>query len=231
MKRMQGFTRSSSPATTTPASRLRTSSRSSSRRRDDAAGARARGVRGARLGLAARVRRHDHGAVPPHRRLARLLRASGSRWTTPTSRAVMRFFVHLWDRKGWIYRANRIVNWCPFHETSLSDLEVAHAEIDDTLTYVAVSARGRLGPPHDRDRPPGDDPRATSPSPCILTTSATATRSARRSIVPFVERARAGDRRRARRAGLRNGRAEDHARARSDGLRDRPRPRAAGPIA
>jgi valyl-tRNA synthetase len=50
-------------------------------------------------------------------------------------RAVMRFFVHLY-RKGWIYRANRIINWCPFHETSLSDLEVAHVEVDDALTYV-----------------------------------------------------------------------------------------------
>jgi valyl-tRNA synthetase len=50
-------------------------------------------------------------------------------------RAVMRFFVHLY-RKGWIYRANRIINWCPFHLTSLSDLEVAHVDVDDTLTYV-----------------------------------------------------------------------------------------------
>jgi valyl-tRNA synthetase len=50
-------------------------------------------------------------------------------------RAVMRFFVHLWD-KGWIYRANRIVNWCPFHLTSLSDLELAHVDVDDALSYV-----------------------------------------------------------------------------------------------
>jgi valyl-tRNA synthetase len=50
-------------------------------------------------------------------------------------RAVMRFFVHLY-RKGWIYRANRIINWCPFHETSLSDLELVHAEVDDALTYA-----------------------------------------------------------------------------------------------
>src|SRR5262245_41882530 len=50
-------------------------------------------------------------------------------------RAVMRFFVHLY-RKGWIYRANRIINWCPFHLTSLSDLEVAHVDVDDTLSYV-----------------------------------------------------------------------------------------------
>ena len=50
-------------------------------------------------------------------------------------RAVMRFFVHLWN-KGWLYRANRIVNWCPFHLTSLSDLELAHVEVDDALSYV-----------------------------------------------------------------------------------------------
>ena len=50
-------------------------------------------------------------------------------------RAVMRWFVHLYD-KGWIYRDNRIVNWCPRDETALSDLEVEHDEIDDTLSYV-----------------------------------------------------------------------------------------------
>ena len=50
-------------------------------------------------------------------------------------RAVVRFFVHLY-RKGYIYRANRIINWCPFHLTSLSDLEVQHVDVDDTLTYV-----------------------------------------------------------------------------------------------
>jgi valyl-tRNA synthetase len=50
-------------------------------------------------------------------------------------RAVMRFFVHLY-RKGWIYRDNRIINWCPFHETSLSDLELVHVDRDDELVYV-----------------------------------------------------------------------------------------------
>jgi valyl-tRNA synthetase len=50
-------------------------------------------------------------------------------------RAVMHFFVHLY-RKGWIYRANRIINWCPFHRTSLSDLELEHVEMDDVLSYV-----------------------------------------------------------------------------------------------
>jgi valyl-tRNA synthetase len=49
--------------------------------------------------------------------------------------AVMTFFVRLWEQ-GWIYRANRIVNWCPYHQTAISDLEVEHVEMDDTLTYV-----------------------------------------------------------------------------------------------
>jgi valyl-tRNA synthetase len=50
-------------------------------------------------------------------------------------RAVMRWFVHLYER-GWIYRANRIVNWCPKDQTALSDLEVEHEDEDDTLSYV-----------------------------------------------------------------------------------------------
>jgi valyl-tRNA synthetase len=49
--------------------------------------------------------------------------------------AVMTFFVRLWEA-GWIYRANRIVNWCPYHQTAISDLEVEHVEMDDTLTYA-----------------------------------------------------------------------------------------------
>src|SRR6201984_593424 len=47
----------------------------------------------------------------------------------------MTFFVRLWER-GWIYRANRIVNWCPYHQTAISDLEVEHVEMDDVLTYA-----------------------------------------------------------------------------------------------
>src|SRR5213596_2926324 len=50
-------------------------------------------------------------------------------------RAVLRWFVHLYER-GWIYRASRIVNWCPRDQTALSDLEVEHQETDDTLSYV-----------------------------------------------------------------------------------------------
>src|SRR6266567_3326562 len=50
-------------------------------------------------------------------------------------RAVTRFFVHLYDR-GWLYRDNRIINWCSDCRTSISDLEVDHIEVDDALTYA-----------------------------------------------------------------------------------------------
>jgi valyl-tRNA synthetase len=50
-------------------------------------------------------------------------------------RAVMGFFVHLYER-GWIYRDNRIINWCPFHESALSDLELVHEDVDDALLYI-----------------------------------------------------------------------------------------------
>ncbi len=72
-----------------------------------------------------------------YRRLGASLDYSRERFTMDTQyvRAVLTFFVRLWDR-GWIYRANRIVNWCPFHQTAISDLEVHHEEMDDTLTYI-----------------------------------------------------------------------------------------------
>jgi valyl-tRNA synthetase len=50
-------------------------------------------------------------------------------------RAVLHWFVHLYD-KGYIYRANRIVNWCPVCESAISDLEVNHLESDDTLSWI-----------------------------------------------------------------------------------------------
>ena len=72
-----------------------------------------------------------------YRRLGASLAYDRERFTMDDAyvRAVLTFFVRLWER-GWIYRANRIVNWCPFHQTAISDLEVHHEEMDDTLTYV-----------------------------------------------------------------------------------------------
>jgi valyl-tRNA synthetase len=50
-------------------------------------------------------------------------------------RAVLRFFVHLYKR-GLLYRDNRIVNWCPRCATAISDLEVEHEDVDDTLFFI-----------------------------------------------------------------------------------------------
>ena len=72
-----------------------------------------------------------------YRRLGASLDYSRERFTMDDAyvEAVMTFFVRLWEA-GWIYRANRIVNWCPHHQTAISDLEVEHVEMDDTLFHV-----------------------------------------------------------------------------------------------
>lgn len=65
------------------------------------------------------------------------------------SEAVMEYFVRLYE-KGFIYRGNRIINWCPNCKTSLSDAEVEHEEtdghfynikymIDGTNDYIEVA--------------------------------------------------------------------------------------------
>jgi valyl-tRNA synthetase len=83
------------------------------------------------------------------RRLGASLDYSRERFTMDDDyvRAVTTYFVRLWER-GWIYRDNRIVNWCPFHETAISDLEVEHVEMDDTLLtirYPFADGDGRDG--------------------------------------------------------------------------------------
>lgn len=51
------------------------------------------------------------------------------------SKAVLKSFVQYY-KKGYLYRGNRIINWCPRCETSLSDLEVEHEERKDSLWYI-----------------------------------------------------------------------------------------------
>jgi valyl-tRNA synthetase len=83
------------------------------------------------------LRLYGRTIMSQFRRMGASLDYSRERFTMDDDyvRAVMRFFVHLY-RRGLIYRANRIINWCPFHQTSLSDLELVHEELDDALTYV-----------------------------------------------------------------------------------------------
>src|SRR5919201_1482422 len=83
------------------------------------------------------LRRYGRTIIHQFRRMGASMDYRRERFTMDEDyvRAVMRFFAHLY-RKGWIYRANRIINWCPFHETSLSDLELTHEEVDDELVYA-----------------------------------------------------------------------------------------------
>jgi valyl-tRNA synthetase len=56
-------------------------------------------------------------------------------------RAVMTAFVAFFER-GWIYRAPRIVNWCPRDRSAISDLEVKWQEHHDTLYFIRYPIEG-----------------------------------------------------------------------------------------
>ncbi|MFC5287458.1 valine--tRNA ligase [Actinokineospora guangxiensis] len=51
------------------------------------------------------------------------------------SRAVQTIFKKLYD-EGLIYRAERIINWCPRCRTALSDIEVEHSDDDGELVSI-----------------------------------------------------------------------------------------------
>lgn len=51
-------------------------------------------------------------------------------------RAVRETFVDWWDA-GYIYRGNRIINWCPRCKTALADDEVEHEDVMGHLWHVA----------------------------------------------------------------------------------------------
>jgi valyl-tRNA synthetase len=116
---------------------------------------RAQGTSRQELGREAFVERvwewlHEYGGVimGQFRRLGCSLDYERERFTMDDAyvRAVMRFFVHLYER-GWLYRDNRIVNWCMDCKTSISDLEVEHIDVDDALTYARyplVNGEGSL---------------------------------------------------------------------------------------
>jgi valyl-tRNA synthetase len=98
----------------------------------------------------------------------------------------MRFFVHLYE-KGWIFKANRIINWCPYHETSLSDLELVHVDVDDALSYVTYPfVDGEGGVTIATARPatiPGDVAVAVHPDDERYRDAV-----GREVVVPYVER-------------------------------------------
>jgi valyl-tRNA synthetase len=51
------------------------------------------------------------------------------------SRAVREAFVKLWEDKL-LYRAERLINWCPRCKTALADIEVVHEDSDGSLWHI-----------------------------------------------------------------------------------------------
>ena len=60
------------------------------------------------------------------------------------SRAVEEVFVKLYE-KGWIYKGNRIINWCPKCQTSLSDAEVEHEDQNGFFWHINYPIAGEEG--------------------------------------------------------------------------------------
>ncbi len=60
------------------------------------------------------------------------------------SQAVREVFVSLYE-KGFIYRGNYIINWCPRCRTALSDIEVEHSQQESTLTHLKYSLKESAG--------------------------------------------------------------------------------------
>src|SRR6266852_8672203 len=58
-----------------------------------------------------------------------------------SSAAVREAFVRL-HQEGLIYRAHRLINWCPACRTALSDLEVEHQEQEGSLWYIRYPVKG-----------------------------------------------------------------------------------------
>ena len=217
-----------SRATTTPASRRRTWSRSSSSPRG-------------RHGRSSAARRSSsgrgRGSSRPARTIMGQLRRLGASLdycarALHDGRRLRRrgdaFFVHLWERGLDLPRTTGSSTG------ARSTRRRSPTSRSCTRTWTTRSrtraTRSPTATGRDRRSPRSDRRRSspTSPSPCTRTTSATATRSAARSIVPYVERRVPviADERVEPDFGI--GRAEDHPGHDPARLRDRTRPRAAG---
>ena len=140
------------------------------------------------------------------------------------SRAVQTIFKRLFD-DGLIYRAERIINWCPRCLTALSDIEVDHSDDDGELVSIRYGDgdrrldRGRHHPGRDharRHRGRGAPGRRALRAPGRQDGGAAADRPA------HPDRGR-----RARRPGVRHRRGQGDPGARPERLRDRPPPRPA----
>src|SRR5579859_3696134 len=92
------------------------------------------------------VRQYKSRIQDQHRRLGASCDWSRERFTLDEglSKAVREVFVRLYE-EGLIYRGERIINWCPFCMSAISDLEVNHIDTPGTLTYVRYPLKPEIG--------------------------------------------------------------------------------------
>ena len=112
-----------------------------------------------------------------------------------------------------------MANWCPRDRTALSDLEVEHEDVDDTLSYIRYPP-STVGSRHDRDRAARDEPRRRRRRRPSRRRALPLARG-KDLIVPFVERHVPVIADEAGRPGVRHRRAQGHAGTRSGRLRHR----------
>jgi valyl-tRNA synthetase len=94
------------------------------------------------------VRKYRSRIADQHRKLGASADWSRNVFTLDPSivKAVRTTFVNLY-KQGLIYRGLRMINWCPNHETALSDLEVDYEEQAAKLYYIRYPMVGEGGMP------------------------------------------------------------------------------------
>lgn len=81
--------------------------------------------------------KYGHIILDQFRKLGSSMDWSRTRFTMDSEykKAVEEAFIHYYQ-KGWIYRAERVINWCARCATSLSDLELEYRQVEGTLYYI-----------------------------------------------------------------------------------------------
>jgi valyl-tRNA synthetase len=94
------------------------------------------------------VRKYRSRIADQHRKLGASADWSRDTFTLDDHivKAVRTTFVNLYN-DGLIYRGLRMINWCPNHETALSDLEVDYEDVPGKLYYIRYQVTGEMGMP------------------------------------------------------------------------------------
>src|SRR4030042_1025818 len=84
--------------------------------------------------------KYDHIILDQFKKLGSSMDWSRTRFTMDAEyqEAVKEAFLH-YHKKGWIYQAERVINWCIRCGTSLSDLEVESKETKSKLLFIEYS--------------------------------------------------------------------------------------------